>query len=341
MIELIHASAPRGLLDDRGGYTVVACSEGIPRQLAADLAAGSTASVRRIAANVDPEPYAVYRLWTLRGEYGDFRVVTRIVPVPADHTGRPSRLAHHLAIRSAEAAPTGIAALLADPATFRTTWETEPAFLPARTMTPAAAAPPAESLEALERLTEHGAAWGSHLASLASQLTERPQLVLVPDGTPLRLVMAAIAACSSPGRAVRAETSCDHLVDARPALLVLRPMDDRPMALEPLVDWSNARGGMPPASREPEPARQLAPRRVPGPDLSGLQAPEAAHTGLRTLPAPRLAATLQPGSQAGPSAGAARHGAWIALAVYAIGTIIGGACAIVIANAAGLGGRAP
>ena len=96
MFELIHTSAPRGLIEGRSGYTPVAWTEGFPINLLPlieNLSAYDFVSSSPDAAAKTPELYS-YR--KIKFGAGELRVVSRIAFAGLDYSGRVNKIAHHL-----------------------------------------------------------------------------------------------------------------------------------------------------------------------------------------------------------------------------------------------------
>jgi hypothetical protein len=331
MLELVHTSATRGLFDGKAGYTVVAATDGLPTALVRPLSEGSTAGVTRLGQGVDPELFAVYRIWRVTD---GLTAITRIVPIEADYTGRPARLAHHVVLEGEEADGSTIAALLANPATFMSTWNGPPQTLPAKSV-PLPEGPGSRHGQAspLETMTDHAVRWERHLASAATTARSRPLTILLPSRSPLRSIVGSIARhCDDAGR-IRLETSLDHLVSASPSLLLLRDRSARTVGLEVGADWSVARGTSPPPDETTAPARRASSAEDPPPAgtlvMPTLQPPTAVATswtggaatprGEAPSEAPGLHASAPPGT--GPTVAES-------LLAYSTGALAGSALAL-------------
>ena len=271
MVELVHTSVPRGLDGSGPGYATVAATTGFRMDVARLLAAGSTAAVPRLEPGADAEQFAVYRLWHV----GTSLVLTRIVPVEADYSGRPARLAHHLVLEGPEACGSRAAALLMADGVFRDRWSGEPALLPPKDAPPRIADDRSAWAGAcFGMLTEHAAEWERHLAAEAGLRSERPTAVLLPARSDLRAVLAAIVRHSPSGRRIRIETSLDHLPDANPAVLLLRGPGAIPSMVQTAADWSGSRGTAAP------------PARTPDGEPVPVAAPDGARIDMQALPLP-------------------------------------------------------
>ena len=256
--------------------------------------------------------------------------VSRIVGVAADHGGRPARLAHHAVVDADRDAADALAGILLDDASLLDTWTGTPREDPPRPA-PRAGAPARESArEALRALTEHAGAWAAHLAELASARGGAPAAVLVPEGTAMRPLLAAIVEAAADPTRLRVETLADRVATARPSLLVLWA-SARPAGMAVVADWSARRGTDAPPDRPAVPAPPPTTRR-PAPataelDLSGLPSPP----GL-----PGAATGDRRGSPARPprsSPRPARGSTLPVIACYALGAVAG-AAAVALAWAA-------
>ncbi len=322
-MELIHTSAPKGLDGSRPGYTVVRMTKGMPQELVPALIAASATGVQRIAAGVDPEPFAVYRIWRFGG---DCVAITRIVPVTADYSGRPARLAHHYVLSGEEASGGSVAAVLSDRSLFRDAWNEEPTTVDAASP-PAVPLPEARSAAAaaLEACTAHHEEWLAFLAARATRRAEVPDIVLLPHSVTVRLVLAAVAAGAECATDIDMGTSEEHVADARPSLVFLRaPI--KPRSPNVLADWSAARGeSAPPSQPDSRRAARRPTTQTAKPELS-----------LGELPPPVAAGSAWAGAESSSQDRAPEHGASAeapppplsastaeALSAYAVGTIIG------------------
>jgi hypothetical protein len=239
VLELVHTSAPRGL-DGRGpGYVTVAMTEGMDPTLARALASESGASLPPRAGN---SPSCVVRLWSPRP---GAVAITRIVSIDADHAGRMARLAHHVVLERDDDPGRVILGMLLTPGALLDAWHGEPRLL-ARRHAPITAG--SGSTAAFGDLTDHPNAWARHLASVASARDGTSSVAVVPPGTPINELVAAIVAASPDASLLRIETSTERVGTARPPLLLLEPAACAP-GLRVVADWSERRGvTAPPAS---------------------------------------------------------------------------------------------
>ena len=280
MLELIHTSAPRGLLDDRSGYTTVACTPGMQEDLCAILAQRSAATFARLDEDAAPESRAVYRIWPLKIKGGHAVVMTRIVPVANDFSGRPARLAHHLVFEGEEATGETLAACLIAQGLFVDRWDESPRQLAQRSTSVNSGEGRGLEQHGFRATTQYPQEWARFLATQASTPRLAPCTVLLSEQADLQALLADVLVHCGSCRDVRIETSEDHLLDARPSLLVLRrPPADR-AAFEVVADWSVSTGRERPPSHDggSGPRKPLAPTSA-GPLLSleGLPRPEGQH----------------------------------------------------------------
>lgn len=327
-MELVHTSATSGLFDGKAGYTVVAATDGLPTELVRPLSEGSTAGVTRLGPGVDPELFAIYRVWRVTDA---LIAITRIVPIEADYTGRPARIAHHIVLEREEAHGPTLSALLADPTTFVSAWSGAPQTLPVRSVPRYERRSSRQSQTSpLEALTDHAQLWERHLASSVTQARARPLGILLPSRSPLRSIIGSIVWHCEDASKIRLETSLDHVVSASPSLLLLRDRSARTVGLEIGADWSVARGTAPPPDKAPAPtgrARVTAGREQPGTlVMPTLQPPTAVATtwtggvaaarGEGVSPEPSRSAAAPPDN--GPTAAES-------LLAYATGVLAGAA----------------
>ncbi len=280
MMELIHTSAPCGLVDSAAGYTTVACTKGMSPDLMAQLEQGSSASVRRLRVGESAEAAAVYRIWQARGATGPLLIITRVVPISADYTGRQARLSHHFVLTENEATPRAIRFLFEDPTSFRDQWIDSPSYLPVRQFVGRTDA--VGEVAQFERFTDHAAAWIKHLAMVASSGRNPPATVLVPIGFPIRECLCSIAVNASRPIALKIETSIDHIIAASPSLLILVSDQSARCEISPLADWTKSRGtAQPPQSSASHSIARRGAANVGDPhlDLSQLAEPMRAGSG--------------------------------------------------------------
>lgn len=328
MIELVHTSAPKGLGGARSGYSVVAATRGMPPELSASLVAGSAAPVQRLGPDVEPEPFAVYRIWPPAPR---LVAISRIVPVAADFSGRPARLAHHVVLEPNEASGAVAAALLLDRKTFRDSWAGDPEELPARQApAPATAGELLSAESAFERLTDAAKPWIGHLAESASRPRDRPAVVLVPAEAPLATLLAALLAARPSAMDARIETSDDRIAESRPSLLLLRATRSGQPLPSVIADWSVARGTAPPPCAPAAAVRAAAPirDREDPPELGPLPPPPPALHGRTWDAAPARPAATCAAPLERPEAAADHPTTPEALCAFATGAAAGAVLAV-------------
>jgi hypothetical protein len=92
--ELIHASVPRGLRDQRG-FCIAAMTRGMPEELLPVLEGLSAYDVDESALGADRTEWA-FRFVTTQGRVR--AVLTRVVPCHHEWRGRTNRVAHHIVV---------------------------------------------------------------------------------------------------------------------------------------------------------------------------------------------------------------------------------------------------
>lgn len=328
MLELIHTSAPRGLLDDRRGYTTVACTESMPDDLCAELAQRSTAGLSRLDDGDSQELRAVYRVWPLQLQGSPALVLTRIVPIASDYSGRPARLAHHLVFEGQEASGQVLAGSLLEDGVFVDRWDGQPRRLDPRSA-PFRSERGRQLADAeLLRATRLPEEWSAYLAIEAGKPRISPCTVLLAESADLRLILAAIVARCGRCRRIRIETSEDQLLDARPSLLVLRRPPANREAYEIVADWSESPGETrPPGCSSDAPPHPNPTMRVEGPllNLESLPRPQA---GRWAKPPTSVPDGQQLEADAEPGVASPRTAAREALGAFAVGVVVGVAIAI-------------
>jgi hypothetical protein len=258
MLELIHTSAPRGLHGARGGYTVVAATEGMPEEMRDLLAESSALPVPRLGPGSDPAESAVVNVWPIDAGGAVGVVVSRAVPVASDHTGRPSRLTHHIVLVGDEASPRRVASLLSGHAHFASAFEGPP-----RTLLPRPAPEPADETavavadQELSRWTDDGPGWARHLGERCCMMRMEPTTLVLPTEADLELCAAAVVCRAERPTALRIATTTD--APGQASSVILLRAGTRPTPGE-VMDWSGGRNGVPAPSRPArEPAAQLRP----------------------------------------------------------------------------------
>jgi hypothetical protein len=339
MIEIVHTSSSKGLLVPNAGYGIVACTGTAPTGLEEALAEGSTASVRSPITHDLVESRAIYRIWPLRTRNAAVLVVSRIVPVIADFSGRQARLAHHVALEPRESTAEQVCSLLLSTDFFLDTWTGDPRWLPVRDLPTVSAERLTEAARAFEAITLNPREWCKFLATMSQRPTNNPQAVLVPPASETRLLLAAIVADATAVAQLRLETSADHLMTARPSVLIINPCSADPAGLALTADWATRQGAAsPPATPVRKAASTIAIRDSPltsPPDLANLPQPlgpsDPGHrwheSNWQTFESSEPSASTT--NCSGPS------GALIALLAYVLGVTIGAGTTLALGLALG------
>ncbi|MBE3071147.1 MAG: hypothetical protein IMZ66_13010, partial [Planctomycetes bacterium] len=200
--EMVYTSAPRGLKPHASGFCTVAATADMPAPLLGRLETLSGYEFRfdlsDAHAHLSPVNFAHTRLAA-----GDetLSVLSRVAFCGADHTGRASKIAHHVLLDADERLPGGPAWMLArmDGAVFRTEWTEEPRRLARqslRTRLPAEPPPPAPAA-AWQRL-KGDAGWAGVLARAFRERPDVPAFVLFAPGTDVLTLFAEALAVLPP-----------------------------------------------------------------------------------------------------------------------------------------------
>jgi hypothetical protein len=175
--ELLYTSAPRGLKSGSRGFCTVEATAGLSPALVAALEGLS--GYRHVAAPGDPANPVVYSHATLAIAGRRCSVVSRVADAGADYTGRTNKLAHHLALDTAERPKGGPAWLAGRPNVLRSQFEGEPHTLPPRVI-PQGDRPPAVC-KAWQAATGD-AGWAGVLAEAFLADPNRMAYLIVPPG---------------------------------------------------------------------------------------------------------------------------------------------------------------
>lgn len=221
--ELVHTSAPRGVLVSHGGFVTVLATAGMPRPLVEVLEAlsafdprdGHDAPLGRGGArDVAREPGAP------RANSGEesgeppretpreapcearrerdslhahrivsvagrrFSVLSRIVRSGVDHTGRPNRLAHHVVIEPRERPAAGPAAALRDFRGFLDRWSGPPTERPFGPIVDAAPRSPAPCASWQRHFGDAG--WAGDVLRKILEPPAEPLCVVLPEAIDIR-----------------------------------------------------------------------------------------------------------------------------------------------------------
>jgi len=281
----------------------VACTRGMAKGLIEALEDASAIAVHHPAPGAGAGDAAVVRIWPVPSQAVTAVAVTRVVPVTADYTGRPARLAHHVILREEEATPAGLAALLLSPDAFNDAFQGTPRLLEPRAV-PAALSGEglADCIALLARLTSDERNWARYLAFESARLRESPLRLRLPADTPVQKVLATIAAHAERPCTLRITTAAGSDAPATSLILAKAGSAGDPPAD---LDWSRARNSSPcPAvTAKARPTAATAPRAAgpvaaaPRVDLSSLRPPEAA-----SRPAAPQAATKSAARNSKPAA---------------------------------------
>lgn len=127
--ELVFTSASRGLRRGASGFCTVAATDGIPRALQDKLE--SLSGYRHSEAAHGHAPPVNYSHLTVRIQRNIYHVVSRIGDPGMDYSGRSNKIAHHLALTSAELKrfPDGPSPLFSDDSFWHESWDSDPETL--------------------------------------------------------------------------------------------------------------------------------------------------------------------------------------------------------------------
>ena len=188
--ELIYTSAPVGLKPGSQGFCTVACTTGMPPNLAKLLE--TLSGYRHVFLPPDPNannnPVSCSHLLLNLGGV-PWHILSRTADAGLDYTKRTNKISHHIVLDKAELQECGPAAVLAQ-YSFQASWNQKPTLLPANKKLP-----PMQSkghiCEQWRQLTGD-AGWGGILAETA--LTKRPvSIIFRPGMNMLPLIDEALA----------------------------------------------------------------------------------------------------------------------------------------------------
>ncbi len=176
--ELIFTSAPVGLKPGIQGFCTVACTTGMPPNLAKLLE--SLSGYRHVFlppdANATKNPPACSHLLLNLGGV-PWHILSRTADAGLDYMQRTNKISHHLVLDKVELQEAGPAAVLSQ-YQFLASWNQKPVVLPANKKLPAISSPP-RICERWAQLTGD-AGWGGILAETA--LTKRPVSIIFRPG---------------------------------------------------------------------------------------------------------------------------------------------------------------
>lgn len=174
--EIVYTSVRRGLRTGSKGFCTVAATEGIPRALQEKLESLSGYNHHESAAGVVNYSHLIVRI-----QRKVYHVLSRVADAGKDYSGRTNKIAHHLALTTAEAGRyrEGPASLFGDDGFWYESWDSEPEELPPNRL------PDASSCDAADFDTWESvfgdAGWAGVLGrAVASGM--KPASVIVPNG---------------------------------------------------------------------------------------------------------------------------------------------------------------
>ncbi|MDR1491759.1 MAG: hypothetical protein LBT05_03430 [Planctomycetaceae bacterium] len=177
--ELIYTSSPQGLKPGSQGFCTVACTAGMPPNLARFLE--TLSGYRHVYLPPDPNtvknPVAFSYLVVRQGGL-TWRILSRTADAGLDYTKRTNKISHHLVLDNAELQPSGPAAILLQYPQFCTLWNQTPALLPADKKLPTFSSP-MRICHTWRQLTGD-AGWGGVLAEAA--VAKRPVSLIFHPG---------------------------------------------------------------------------------------------------------------------------------------------------------------
>ena len=196
--ELIYTSAEKGLKQGSRGFCTVVATVGIPINVAERLE--SMSGYRQIFPVGDPRaalnPVA-YSHITTRIAGQSLHVVSRVADAGQDYTGRSNKLAHHLALTTADCIPAGPVRVLTHPGIVVERWDGEVKNVSPRQL------PPVDTPETIS-LTAWQSVSGDHgwAGSIAEQLlsNQSPVNVIFPLGTNTLLLTQEVLDLLPPGQ---------------------------------------------------------------------------------------------------------------------------------------------
>ena len=177
--ELVYTSAPKGIRIGSSGFCVVACTNGLSANLVSQMEGLSAYKPYfphyDASAALNPVAYSHY-IYTSSGQL--YHILSRICFNGLDYTKRSNKLAHHLALSSAEArqAADGPSAVFHQEGLFLTQWNAEPALIPSQKMIHAPAVPLRRAC--IWEAYTGDAGWAGMLADAYCSFPDRPSFVI-------------------------------------------------------------------------------------------------------------------------------------------------------------------
>lgn len=209
---------------------------------------------------------SVIRIWPLNMD-GEWLVITRVVPVLMDFTGRPARLSHHVLLPRGISTGAHVQSLLESADIFRDQWNGAPETLPKR----AIPQPTSRRLPsiAIRSITTQPESWLRRVANLAQLRGGASNAVAVPLGISRRQVIAEICGYVSTLEKLHLASTAEPFDGHLAALIVISVGDQ----LSTGMRWVESTQVEPAPSSQPLSPTKLAPpkpRTPAGIDLSGL-----------------------------------------------------------------------
>lgn len=178
--ELLYTSAPQGLKGGSRGFTTVLCTAGMPPNLADKLESFSgykhVYSPQDPLADQNPVRYAY-----LRPNVGGktLAIVSRLAAYGVDYSGRTNKIAHHVALDSAERPSGGPAWLLSQSNLWKTSWDGDCKTLPTGPRIPEGDVGPGVCRQWARVAGDAG--WGGQLAAWLKQSPKTIWLIYSPE----------------------------------------------------------------------------------------------------------------------------------------------------------------
>ena len=121
--EIVYTSVRRGLRTGSKGFCTVAATEGIPRALQEKMESLSGYSHHEAASGAVNHSHLIVRI-----QRKVYHILSRVADAGKDYSGRTNKIAHHLALTTAETEryPDGPASLFTDDAFWYDDWDDEP-----------------------------------------------------------------------------------------------------------------------------------------------------------------------------------------------------------------------
>jgi|GEM_PF-6134491 len=218
--EMLYTSATAGLFPGSRGFCTVAATAGLSKSLIAKLETLSTYPFAFAFNGPDAgKNPAAFRYARVRVGDKTHPVLSRIVPVAADYSGRSNYLAHHLILNPKKLPDAGPAWLARQPGVFQTSWNGDPRELPARQLPDGAQRP---GVCHAWQSAAGDAGWGGLLARVVDQPGRQAAVVAYPSGTDVLPLFDQAIALLPAAQRWRATFDTYHQADAAGSGAVLR-----------------------------------------------------------------------------------------------------------------------